>query len=130
MAREAAPKGVVKAPGHQALSKPFIPQAQQRIIPGMTPEMAAKKVKPKKEVSTVTSSTTKAAAQGGKSGSEHVVASVLAPRGAPVAAAAAVLTEEDKEKKSKNLKKKLKQIEEIKSKQSSGVPLNTDQVRR
>lgn len=80
--------------------------------------MAATKVKaPKKDPVAST-------AAGGSSSS-----AALKPPAKPIAAPApaAVAVEEDPEKKAKNIKKKLKQIEEIRAKQVAGASLNADQ---
>jgi 3-oxoacyl-ACP reductase-like protein len=83
-------------------------------------------------------------ANAGKQAAPKKAAATPAPAPAPAAAAAssaaaednqpltaeivATMTTEAKEKRAKNVKKKLKQIEEIKTRKQSGAALNADQV--
>ena len=130
LAREAAPKGKVKANGGGAVQqKAPAPIVKQRIIPGMTPQMANTKIKPKKEkkeadmLQQVAAKKDKdkshAVAQEKTKTVEKVVESEKKPLDE--------LTPEEKEKKAKGVRKKLKQIDEIKAKVGAGAELNEDQ---
>ena len=131
LAREAAPKGKVRADGGAAAHKPITPALKQRIVPGMSPQMAAVKPKPRRRnkdhdpESAVPSSSSK--------NQQRVPDAVPTPVPAPVStpppgpAVNKPLTAEEKEKKAKGLRKKLKQIEEIKAKRDAGSELNGDQ---
>jgi hypothetical protein len=130
LAREAAPRGVVKPQQPLSSLKPAIPQLQQRVIPGMPAEMAARKVKPSKaqpEVKLPASSSVKVETRNEVKPAK-VSSKPSTPAALAVVATPTVLTAEDKEKKAKGIEKKLRQIEEIEQKRASGTQLNSDQV--
>ncbi len=117
--REEAPVGKVKAAPAPAKPEPY--KTPVRVIPGLAPAQTA--VPPKKK--NPPSSAPVVATQP-KPQPKKVEVKVETP--APVVAVAPpVSAEEEKEKKIKNIKKKLKQIDEIKAKMTSGGELNKDQ---
>ena len=132
LAREAAPKGKVKANGGGVVQqKAPAPVVKQRIIPGMTPQMANTKIKPKKEkkekdlLQQVAGDKVKEKEKIQPVPHEKAVSVVKAVE--PEKKSLEALTIEEKEKKAKSIRKKLKQIDEIKAKAGAGAELNADQ---
>jgi translation initiation factor 2A len=128
MQREEAPKGKVKT--NQPTSTPTpnpTYQAKQRVIPGLPPQMAVKKVKPVKKDNPIEKAASSSPVSTNTS-SNNVKPKLSGEDESKQATVFKVESAEDKEKRAKNIKKKLKQIEEIKDKQKAGVALNSDQV--
>ncbi len=130
LAREAAPKGKVKANGGGSVQPNRAPPAvKQRIIPGMTPQMANTKIKPKKEkkeadiLQQVAAKKEKDKSHAVAQEKKATVEKVVEPEKKSLDA----LSPEEKEKKAKGIRKKLKQIDEIKAKFGAGAELNADQ---
>lgn len=101
------------------------PSARQRVIPGMAPAQAQKKVVGAPPAAT------KAPNQPAPKQPAVAPAPKATPASAPAAPVAALTPAEvaqDKEKRAKNLRKKLKQLDEIKAKKTAGQTLLPEQV--
>eukprot|EP00428_Durinskia_dybowskii_P074024 CAMPEP_0170414338 /NCGR_PEP_ID=MMETSP0117_2-20130122/32011_1 /TAXON_ID=400756 /ORGANISM="Durinskia baltica, Strain CSIRO CS-38" /LENGTH=650 /DNA_ID=CAMNT_0010672213 /DNA_START=72 /DNA_END=2024 /DNA_ORIENTATION=- len=128
MNKEVAPVG--KVPKAAPAAK-FVPTVQrQRIIPGMAPAATATAAAPVSKRSTAGA----AAGNGKKPATPAPALAAPAPAKAKTTATATatatavVETTESKEKRAKNINKKLKAIQEIRAKQSSGQTLEPEQV--
>jgi translation initiation factor 2A len=130
-----APVGKVKKDDAPVKEK-FVPtmQQKQRVIPGMAPQQQqkAQQKKPTNPLPATSSAATSTPASvplaGTNKGAQPVkpVAATLPVASFPTPPA--VETAESKEKKAKAISKKLKQIEEIKAKVSSGQSVEPEQV--
>lgn len=114
--REEAPVGKVKTTSAPTKSEPY--KTPVRVIPGLAPPPAA--VASKKKNPPAAATQPKPQPKKAEVNVEPIPAAVTAPV-IPVSA------EEEKEKKIKNIKKKLKQIDEIKAKTGA---LNKDQLEK
>lgn len=117
----ALPVGKVKAAATTAPAK-YVPAAKTRVIPGMAPAAANAPVK-------------KPAAAPAPATAKPAAAPAPAPRPAPVAAPApvavtAAVTAADKDKRSKALLKKLKAIEEIRTKVAARQTVDPEQLKK
>lgn len=130
MKRSTGPKGKIVsgvapsssgAVGQQKSADKFVPSAARRPIPGMPPAAIA--------AASSTDTAAKSARKRGKGGKGDAVKDVPLPPPAPAKAAEKVDEPVDTEKKIKNLRKKLKQVAELKEKQTGGEVMNDDQVR-
>jgi hypothetical protein len=120
-AAPAAATAAAKAPATHVPATPTSFGSRPRVIPGLHVPVPAAQA----------NNSQKKPPQASKPAAAAVPAPPAAsqPKAAPPAPApAAVETPEDKEKRAKNLRKKLKQIDEIKAKQASGAVLLEDQV--
>eukprot|EP00603_Paraphysomonas_imperforata_P006993 CAMPEP_0114415412 /NCGR_PEP_ID=MMETSP0103-20121206/1897_1 /TAXON_ID=37642 ORGANISM="Paraphysomonas imperforata, Strain PA2" /NCGR_SAMPLE_ID=MMETSP0103 /ASSEMBLY_ACC=CAM_ASM_000201 /LENGTH=636 /DNA_ID=CAMNT_0001583597 /DNA_START=45 /DNA_END=1956 /DNA_ORIENTATION=+ len=134
MRRSSGPKGKVVGgsvstnnggSGQQKSVEKFVPSAARRPIPGLPPTA----------VMEATSSGSKNSRKRNKGGNKSAEAGKGEKQGkAPVLSVEEKKVEEvvvvDKEKKIKNLRKKLKQVTELKGKQASGENMNPDQLKK
>ena len=126
--RDTAPVGKVKAENIK-----WAPRApHQRVIPGMAVPPAAKakddpaKLEAKKEAKKKADKERKETAAAAKAAEE--AADKEGARIAALPKAIDSLTTEEREKRAKNLRKKLKNIDELKAKAAAGAELNDDQT--
>ena len=126
------PAPTATAANSGAASKPAVYVPKQRVIPGMAPAQAAPAKKPQPQQQQQPSNNNNASAA--KAAPKPAPAPAAAkPSAAPAPAAppaAPVDPAAEKEKRLKNVRKKLKQVEEIKAKQASGQPLEPEQVQK
>ncbi len=129
--RDTAPVGKVKAEVANPKWAPRVPH--QRVIPGMAAPPAGMvkmkedtaKAEAKKEAKKKADKERKEAAAAAKAAEE--AAAKESARIAALPKAIDSLTVEEREKRAKNLRKKLKNIEELKAKAAAGADLNDDQ---
>lgn len=126
MRRSSGPKGkVVGGSGQQKSVEKFVPSAARRPIPGLPPAAVM-------EVTTGSSKNSRKRNKGGnkskEAGKDEMQGKMSEPPVEEKKVEEVVVV--DKEKKIKNLRKKLKQVTELKGKLANGEDMNPDQLKK